>query len=127
MARSSRAGGEGTAIVAPSLEAAIQLAETFASGKDGDALRVICDFGAVLNADMQPDEKMIARLKAGSDMPGFPSGRPLATLAFAAQAVAEFGGRLTVRSVGRIEETRDGEGKARRRSGLPVYRIALRG
>ncbi len=125
VARSSRTAGEGTAIVAPSLEAAIRLAESLANEKGGDALRVICDFGPVLAADMKPDEKMIARLKAGSDMPGFPSGRPLATLAFAAPAVSEFGPRLTVRAVGRTEEARDGESKVRRRSGLPVYRIAI--
>lgn len=126
VARSSRTGGEGTAIVAPSLEAAISLAEKLAGEKGGDALRVICDFGPVLGADGTPDSKMIARLKAGSDLPGFPAGRPLATLTFAAPAVAEFGARLDVRAVGRTEEGRDGEGRARRRSGLPVYRLALR-
>jgi hypothetical protein len=77
---------------------------------------------------MEPDEKMIARLRAGSDLPGFPSGRSLATLPFAAQAVAEFGQRLDVRAVGRAEEGRDeGDGQARRRSGLPVYRMSFRG
>ena len=107
VARASRVGGEGTAVVAPTLEAAIRFAEAcaVAAGEAG-ALRIICDFGPVLGADMQPDPKMIARLKAGSDMPGFPSGRPLATLAFAAQAVAEFGARLDVRAVGRTEEAR---------------------
>jgi hypothetical protein len=69
----------------------------------------------------------IARLKAGSDMPGFPPGRPLATLAFAAQAVADFGAGVDVRAVGRTDETRaDEEGQSRRRSGLPVYRVGLR-
>lgn len=129
VARASRVGGEGTAVVAPTLEAAIKFAEACAavSGEAG-ALRIISDFGPVLGGDLRPDPKMIARLKAGSDMPGFPSGRPLATLAFAAQAVAEFGARLDVRAVGRTEETRGAEsdGRARRRSGLPVYRIAFR-
>ncbi len=122
--RTSRVGGEGTAIVAPTLDAALRLAEACA---DEDAVRIICDFGPVLGADMQPDEKMIARLKVGSDMPGFPNGRPLSTLPFAAQAVAEFGARLVVRAVGRAEETRgaEGEGRARRRSGLPVYRVGF--
>ena len=125
VARSSRVGGEGTAIVAPSLEAAIRLADSCAAGKSGEALRIICDFGPVLAADMKPEEKMIARLKAGSDLPGFPPGRPLATLSFAAETVAEFGDRLSVRAVGRTEESRDGEGKTKRRSGLPVYRLSL--
>ena len=123
--RTSRVGGDGTAIVAPTLDSALRLAEACADEKG--AVRIICDFGPVLGADMQPDEKMIARLKAGSDMSGFPSGRPLATLPFAAQAVCEFGARLDVRAVGRGEETRgEGEGRARRRSGLPVYRVGLR-
>ncbi len=126
VARSSRVGGEGTAIVAPSLEAAIRLAESCAEGKGGDALRIICDFGPVLGADADPDERMIAKLKAGSDMPGFPPGRPLSTLAFAAQAVAEFGFSLQTRAVGRADETAEDAGKARRRSGLPVYRLSLK-
>ena len=125
VARSSRVGGEGIAVVAPSLQSAIRLAETCAAGKGGAQLRVICDFGPVLGADMKPDEKMIARLKAGSDMPGFPPGRPLATLTFAAQAVAEFGSCLQTRAVGRAEETADDARKARRRSGLPVYYLKL--
>ena len=123
VARSSRVGGKGTAVVAPSLAAAIELAETCASGKGGQHLRIICDFGPVLGADMKPDEKMIAHLEAGSDMPGFPPGRPLATLSFAAQAVAEPGGRVQPRAVGRADETADGEGRGKRRSGLPVYRL----
>jgi CRP-like cAMP-binding protein len=128
VARASRVGGAGTAVVAPTLEAAIKFAEACAADpSEAGALRIISDFGPVLGADMQPDAKMIARLKAGSDMPGFPSGRALATQAFAAQAVAEFGTRLDVRAVGRTEETRgEGEGRARRRSGLPVYRIGFR-
>jgi hypothetical protein len=125
VARSSRTGGEGTAIVAPSLEAALRLAESFAAAKAGERLRVICDFGPVLGGDMKPDAKMIARLKAGSDMPGFPPGRPLATLAFTAQAVCEFGPRLDVRAVGRTEDAEE-SARARRRSGLPIYRHALR-
>jgi hypothetical protein len=74
---------------------------------------------------------MIARLKAGSDMPGFPTGQPLATLNFAAQALADFGPRLDVRAVGRSEEGRAPESEAgargRRRSGLPVFRLSLKG
>jgi hypothetical protein len=71
---------------------------------------------------------MIARLKAGSDLPGFPLGRPLATLAFATQVVADFGAKLEVRAVGRTEEIKgDAETKARRKSGLPVYRISFIG
>ena len=114
VARASRVGGEGTAVVAPTLEAAVKFAEACAE-LQAKRLRSAssADFGPVLGADLQPDAKMIARLKAGSDMPGFPSGRPLATLAFAAQAVAEFGARLDVRAVGRTEETRGGEAKAR--------------
>ena len=126
IARASRVGGEGTAVVAPSLEAAIRFAEACSAAGEADTLRIVSDFGPVLGADMQPDEKMIARLKAGSDMPGFPSGRPLATLSFAAQAVAEFGAHLDVRAVGRTEETYgESDSRARRKSGLPVYRIAL--
>lgn len=125
--RASRVGGEGSAVVAPSLEASIRFAETCAKIADeAGSLRIIMDFGPVLGADMEPDPKMIARLKAGSDMPGFPSGRPLATLAFAAQAVADFGAKLEVRAIGRTEEIRgETEGRARRRSGLPVYRIGF--
>jgi hypothetical protein len=70
---------------------------------------------------------MIARLKAGSDMPGFPLGRVLATQSFAAQAAAELGERVESYAVGRTEEGRDGEGgKMRRRPSVPVYRVSMR-
>jgi hypothetical protein len=124
--RASRVGGEGTAVVAPSLEAAMRFADACAAANHAGGLRIVCDFGPVLGADLKPDERMIARLKAGSDMPGFPVGRPLATLTFAAQAVADFGARLDVRAVGRTEETKgDADTKARRKSGLPVYRVSF--
>jgi CRP-like cAMP-binding protein len=124
--RTSRAGGEGTCVVAPDLVSAMQLAE--ACAKKSETLRVICDFGPVLGGEMEPDPKMIARLKSGSDMPGFPTGRAIATLTFATQAVVEFGARLDVKAVGRAEEGKaDGEARGRRKSGLPVYRLALRG
>jgi hypothetical protein len=124
--RASRVGGEGTAVIAPSLEAAMRFADACAAANNASGLRIVCDFGPVLGADMKPDERMIARLKAGSDMPGFPVGRPLATLTFAAQAVADFGARLDVRAVGRTEETKgDADTKARRKSGLPVYRVSF--
>jgi len=118
--RTSRFGRDGSCVVAPTLEDAIRLGEALA----GEGVRVVCDFGAVLGNDLEPDAKLVARLRAGSDMPGFPTGRSLATQNFAAQAMTEFGPRLTLRSVGRTEESRDAEG-ARRRSGLPVYRLAL--
>jgi CRP-like cAMP-binding protein len=128
--RVSRVGGAGTAVVAPTLKDALALAESCAapSGKDGVAtLRVICDFGPVLGGDLKPDEKMIARLKAGSDMPGFPPGRVLATQSFAAQATAELGEHLAAYLVGRTAEGRDGEAaRLRHRPGLPVYRVSLR-
>jgi hypothetical protein len=117
--RSSRVGGQGTAIVAPSLASALHVAEACAAADP--SLRIICDFGPVLGAEGTPDEKLIGRLRAGSDMPGFPASRPLATLNFTTQAVVEFGASLTVHAVGRAEE---GEG-AKRQSGLPVYRIRL--
>ena len=124
--RASRGGTEGTCIVCPTLEAALSLAESCAA--NAPSLRVICDFGPVLGADLAADPKMIARLKAGGDMPGFPPGRPLATLSFTAQAVAEFGDRLDVRAVGRADQARgsDADARARRRSGLAVFRLALR-
>jgi hypothetical protein len=122
--RTARTGGEGTCVVAPDPEAAIRLAESCANGSE--TLRIICDFGPVLGADMQPDPKMVARLKSGSDMPGFPAGRAIATLSFAAEALMTFGPRLDVRAVGRAEERAESEGTARRKSGLPVYRLTLR-
>ncbi len=129
--RASRVGGEGTAVVAPSLQDALALAKTLAapSGRStAPSLRVICDFGPVLGGDMKPDEKMVARLKAGSDMPGFPLGRVLATQSFAAEAMAELGDAIEVYAVGRTEEGRDSEGgKAKRRPSVPVYRVALKG
>jgi CRP-like cAMP-binding protein/tetratricopeptide (TPR) repeat protein len=126
--RASRVGGEGTAVVTPTLEAAMRFSEACARADDAGGLRIVCDFGPVLGADLKPDERMIARLKAGSDLPGFPLGRPLATLAFATQVVADFGAKLEVRAVGRTEEIKgDAETKARRKSGLPVYRISFIG
>lgn len=126
--RTSRTGRDGTCIVAPDLGTALEVAEGCAD--PSGPLRVISDFGPVLGGDMKPDAKMIPRLRASADMPGFPAGRPLATRDFAAQALAEFGEKLDVRAVGRSEETRltDAEtgGRLRRRSSVPVYRLALK-
>ena len=127
--RTSRVGGAGTAIVVPAFEDALAFARTCAAwtGKDDAALRVICDFGPALGADMKPDARMVARLRAGSDLPGFPPGRVLATQSFAAQAMMTLGDGIEVNAVGRTEEARDGDGaRARRRPTLPVYRVSPR-
>jgi hypothetical protein len=126
--RASRVGGAGSAVVAPSLAGALAFAaECTSSGKEASTLRVVCDFGPALGGDLKPDAKAIARLEAGSDMPGFPPGKVLATQSFAAQAVVELGGRLDVNAVGRVEESRDAEaGRARRRPSVPVYKVGVR-
>jgi hypothetical protein len=129
--RASRVGGDGTAVIAPSLQEALTLARSFAApgGKSAThSLRIICDFGPVLGADLKkPDEKMVARLTAGSDMPGFPLGRVLATQSFAAEAMLQLGEAIDVYAVGRTEEGRDGEGgRAKRRPSVPVYRVEVR-
>jgi hypothetical protein len=53
----------------------------------GIAARVICDFGVVLAADLKPDPELLAKLDGAADLVSFPSARPLATGAFAMEAV----------------------------------------
>jgi hypothetical protein len=76
----------------------------------------------VVSADLSPDKKLIPRLQAADDLPGFPIGCLLATEAFAMQAKFELGEEVTLVPVGRAEAPSDASQTVYIRSSIPVYR-----
>ena len=88
-------------------------------------MRVICDFGHVLGGDLEPDKKLVARLRSADDLPGLPLDCVLATEAYAAQAKFDLGEKILLVPVGRAEiapAADDSERQAMRsRPSLPIY------
>ncbi len=128
--RTHRDGRRGLCLLAVSTEEALGVAleAVAASRAAGQPLRVVCDFGLVLGADLALDKKLVARLQAADDLPGLPAERVLATQAFAAQIKFDHGGRVTLVPVGRAQAgaaTEEGERQAiRSRPSLPIYTVA---
>jgi hypothetical protein len=103
--RMSRDRRKGWAIVQAGVTDALAAGQRLlaATAGLGPEARVICDFGCVLGAGLEPDARMLARLQAAADLPGFPPGRLLATAAFAMEA--RYGHERAARpvAIGRIE------------------------
>jgi hypothetical protein len=72
-------------VVPPSIEATVEAADRVTAAIEG--ARAIADFGPVLDARGQPVPDEVGRLEGAADLPGFPEGRPLATDAFAMEAI----------------------------------------
>jgi predicted DNA-binding protein (UPF0251 family) len=121
--RTHRDGRQGICLIMESIEQAFNVGlaavEWAARTKP---LRVICDFGLVVSADLSPDKKLIPRLQAADDLPGFPIGCLLATEAFAMQAKFELGEQVILVPVGRAEAPGDASQTGYLRSSFPVYR-----
>ena len=128
--RTHRDGRRGLCLVAGStgqaLETGLEAAEAARHAKR--SLRIVCDFGLVLGANLKPDRKLIARLQSADDLPGLPVDEVLATEAYAAEATFDLGAKVVLVPVGRAEAllgADDGERQAiRSRPSLPIYTVA---
>jgi CRP-like cAMP-binding protein len=127
--RTHRDGRRGCCLVAKTTGQALEigLAAVEAARKAKHPLRVICDFGLVLGAQLKPDKKLIARLQSADDLPGLPLDCVLATEAYAAQAKFDQGDDILLVSVGRAEaapSADDSERQAiRSRPSLPIFTV----
>ncbi len=74
-------------------------------------VRIIADFGPVLDARGQVSETALSRLSGASDLIGFPPATPIATVAFAAEARLEAEGRVTLIPIGRTTPGPAAEGR----------------
>ena len=125
--RTHRDGRGGICLIAGSTEEALATARAAAKAarEAKHSLRVICDFGLVLGGDLDPDKKLVARLRSADDMPGLPLDCVLATEAYAAQAKFDLGEKILLVPVGRAEimlAADDSERQAiRSRPSLPIY------
>jgi hypothetical protein len=124
--RTHRDGRQGVCLIGEStqqvLDAGLAIVER--AIREKLALRVICDFGLVLGGDLSPDKKLVPRLHAADDLPGFPLDCLLATEAFAMQAKCDLGEGVTLVPVGRAETLpSDTERQGiRNRPSRPIYR-----
>jgi len=127
--RTHRDGRRGTCLIASSTEDAYATARAAlkAAREAKHGLRVICDFGLVLGAELKPDKKLIARLRSADDLPGLPLDCVLATEAYAAQAKFDLGDTIMLVPVGRAEimpPSEDHERQSMRsRPTLPIYTV----
>jgi hypothetical protein len=127
--RTHRDGRRGTCLIASSTEDAYATARAAlkAARETKHGLRVICDFGLVLGAELKPDKKLIARLRSADDLPGLPLDCVLATEAYAAQAKFDLGDTIMLVPVGRAEimpPSEDHERQSMRsRPTLPIYTV----
>jgi hypothetical protein len=127
--RAHRDGREGLCLVAEDTESAAAIG--FAAVKEMQRakleLRLICDFGIVLGADLRPDKRLIARLQAADDFPGLPTDCLLATEHFAAQAKFDLGDTVLLTPVSRAEPFAPADGGEvqglRSRPTLPIFAV----
>jgi hypothetical protein len=127
--RTHRDGRRGICLIAASSEeslaAGLALSEAARAAKL--SVRVVCDFGPVLGADLAPDKTLLARLQTADDFPGLPADCLLATEPYAAQVKFDLGDKSLLVPVGRAEVTagaEDGERQAiRSRPSLPIYKV----
>ena len=127
--RTHRDGRRGLCLLAASTEDALGVAleAAAASRAAGHPLRVVCDFGLVLDGDRAFDKKLVARLQSADDLPGLPGDRVLATQAYAAQIKFDHGDRVALVPVGRAQCASPEETERqpiRSRPSLPIYTIA---
>ena len=74
-------------------------------------VRIVADFGPVLDGRGQPSETALSRLSGASDLIGFPSAIPIATMAFAAEARLEAEGHVALIPIGRTAAGPAAEGR----------------
>ena len=112
-ARSSRDRRTGGAMVLPDIKAALDVLAALAvlCRESAAPVRIVADFGPVLDARAQISEPSISRLAGASDLIGFPAAMPIATMAFAAEARLEAEGRVTLIPIGRTTPGPAAEGR----------------
>ena len=114
--RSSRDRRTGAAARLPDVKTALDVLAALADHcrETGTPVRLVGDFGPVLDARSQVSDALISRLPGASDLIGFPPAIPLATMAFAAQARLEAGDRVGFAPIGRTAPAAEGRPLAAR-------------
>jgi CRP-like cAMP-binding protein len=127
--RTHRDGRRGCCLVADTTEAALKiaLAVVAAVRQAKHPLRIVCDFGLVLDSKLKLDKKLLVRLQSADDLPGLPSNCVLATEGYAAQAKFDLDSDIVLVPVGRaraMPPSDDSEHQAiRSRPSLPIYSV----
>ncbi len=126
-ARSSRDRRTGAAMHLPDIKAALNVLAALADlcRQQATPVRIIADFGPVLDARGQASETATARLAGASDLIGFPAAVPIATMAFAAETRLEAEGRVTLVPIGRTTPGAATEG--RHLAARAVYALSFAG
>ena len=112
-ARSSRDRRTGAAMRLSDIKAALDVLAALAGlcREFAAPVRIIADFGPVLDARGEVSETALSRLSGASDLIGFPPATPIATVAFAAEARLEAEGRVTLIPIGRTTPGPAAEGR----------------
>ncbi len=97
--RRTRAGRVGLGVVCSGMKEAIEAASALA--RQSDRLRIICDFGPVLNAAGEVSGKELARLRGSADLAGFSPGL-LATPACAMEIRYAYDDLAAISPIGRV-------------------------
>ena len=114
--RTSRDRRMGAAVRLPDMKTALDVLAALASHcqEVRAPVRIVGDFGPVLDARSQVSDAQISRLWAASDLIGFPAAVPIATMAFAAQARLEAADRVGFAPIGRSAPAAEGRPLAAR-------------
>ena len=111
--RTSRDRRTGAAMHLPDVAAALAVLAALADlcRETVAPVRIIADFGPVLDARGAVSETATARLSGASDLIGFPPAAPIATMAFAAQARLAAEGQVALIPIGRTTPGPAAEGR----------------
>ncbi len=126
-ARTSRDRRTGAAVCLPDIKTALDVLAALADLRRRSAapVRIIADFGPVLDARGAVSDTGVAHLQGASDLIGFPPATPIATMAFAAEARLEAEGRVTLIPIGRTTPGPATEG--RHLAARAVYALSFGG
>jgi len=126
-ARSSRDRRTGAGVRLPDIEIALDVLAALADlcAETAAPVRVIADFGPVLDARGQSSDTALSRLAGASDLIGFPAAMPIATQAFAAEARLAVQRRVTLIPIGRTMPGPPAEG--RHLAARAVYALSFSG
>jgi hypothetical protein len=104
------------------MEEAVKAATTLAS--QPDRLRIICDFGPVLNAAGEVSSKELARLRGSADLAGFSPGL-LATPACAMEIRYAYDAIAAIAPIGRgVPDARNAKASARPESSEEIFALS---
>ncbi len=113
IARSSRDRRTGAAMRLPDIKAALDVLAALAGlcRETQAPVRIVADFGPVLDRRGGLSETALSRLSGASDLIGFPPATPIATMAFAAEARLAAERRVTLIPIGRTTPGPAAEGR----------------